>query len=1109
MVKKGAKPEIKTAEKPELVSAEVEESADEDIQQDFKFCVKTHKRKILMFQMELVAVSKEFCEIKNNVKDDNLKLFEGKVLALEEQVCSIYLITLDNVEQCGDELEARAERLLDDARALSRSCSALLNNCDKSRPESCSIVSREENLESCSWSRIPNAENLTKSFEPVKNKITTNLFKQKSDIDEFKLSNSYLQPMAPTTNKAFENKMPPHSSLVIGPRLKLDTFNGDVLKYLTFKRKFIRMIENEYLDFDIRFAFLEEACVGRSQQVIAGLSCLEDREQAYNMAWSRLDKRFGNRTKLMSLVKQDLEDPPIKEWDANALIDLWDKMYKCETSFFGWRESHLLNNDDLLQKVFQRLPYKLKSQFVSIVDKGLGTFTQLRELVENAASEADTAYGQLLSQGNVRKSNNNQGVINKVCKRTCVAQQHLAPIKPAVEPPLCVLCSENHEIWKCAVFESKSIKERLSLAQTFKLCFNCLRTGHRVSQCRWKVQCKKCGRRHNLLLHADIEDQTNLPASQDKKENLAACTPCNNSASSFSGRTIFKVVPVKVWYDDPSKYVCTYAFIDEGSSVNMCSAELAERLGVPVKWGNVELITANAITHEKKKVDFLAIQEIEEESAFMVKDALVQDSIVDVSSSIPTHEMVKGYSHLRDLKFPKIENQKIELLLGSDLHQAYLSQDIRVGAPGNPTGLRTHLGWTVYGKDDGDQEINTPKLMVNFLDKEESCKQILDLLNQDFKDLELPQVPALSVEDKRALGIMHKTVKKVDGHYLIGLLWKDDEPKLPNNREMALKRLLSLKQRFLNDSNLFKKYCEKMMEYIDCNYAVRILDQVSSSPGKISYIPHHCTSILTKFRVVFDCSARFNNVSLNDMLLHGPDLTNNLLGVLLRFRQHPIAVVCDIKAMFSQVFVDERDQNAFRFLWFLDNDLDQPPVDYLMRTHVFGAKSSPCCAAFALRMTATDNLSGADDETIQTVMRNVYVDDICRSCESVEKTINLVSQLCELLKGGGFYVTKFLSNNKHVLSSIPQEDLASDIDLDECRLPSQKALGVFWDAATDRMRVNVNLKERPCTRRGILSTISQTYDPLGLIQPFLLSARQMLQKACQANGTMILKTNMA
>ena len=125
--------------------------------------------------------------------------------------------------------------------------------------------------------------------------------------------------------------------------------------------------------------------------------------------------------------------------------------------------------------------------------------------------------------------------------------------------------------------------------------------------------------------------------------------------SLFSGRTIFKVVQVKVWYDNPSKYVCTYAFIDERSSVNMCSAELAERLGVPVEWGNVELITANAITHEKKKVYFLAIQEIEEESAFMIKDAFVQDSIFDVSSSIPTHEMIKSYSHLRDLKFQKLK----------------------------------------------------------------------------------------------------------------------------------------------------------------------------------------------------------------------------------------------------------------------------------------------------------------------------------------------------------------------------------------------------------------------------------------------------------------------
>ena len=65
-------------------------------------------------------------------------------------------------------------------------------------------------------------------------------------------------------------------------------------------------------------------------------------------------------------------------------------------------------------------------------------------------------------------------------------------------------------------------------------------------------------------------------------------------------------------------------------------------------------------------------------------------------------------------------------------------------------------------------------------------------------------------------------------------------------------------------------------------------------------------------------------------------------------------MVADIKAMFSQVFVDRRDQDAFRFLWYPNHDLIAQPVDFRMRTNVFGAKSSPCCAAYALRATATD-----------------------------------------------------------------------------------------------------------------------------------------------------------
>ena len=67
--------------------------------------------------------------------------------------------------------------------------------------------------------------------------------------------------------------------------------------------------------------------------------------------------------------------------------------------------------------------------------------------------------------------------------------------------------------------------------------------------------------------------------------------------------------------------------------------------------------------------------------------------------------------------------------------------------------------------------------------------------------------------------------------------------------------------------------------------------------------------------MVFDCSAKFAGTSLNDQLLQGPDLTNSLVGVLTRFRQESVALVCDIKAMFYEVFVPEEQRDFLRFLW--------------------------------------------------------------------------------------------------------------------------------------------------------------------------------------------------
>ena len=107
--------------------------------------------------------------------------------------------------------------------------------------------------------------------------------------------------------------------------------------------------------------------------------------------------------------------------------------------------------------------------------------------------------------------------------------------------------------------------------------------------------------------------------------------------------------------------------------------------------------------------------------------------------------------------------------------------------------------------------------------------------------------------------------------------------------------------------------------------------------------------------MVFDCSAQFQGEYLNNHLLQGPDLTNNLTGVLCRFHHEPVTVMCDIEAMFYQVKVPVQDQHYLCFLWWQNGDMSNEPQEYRMTVHLFGVASSPGCANFTLKVAAGDS----------------------------------------------------------------------------------------------------------------------------------------------------------
>ena len=343
-----------------------------------------------------------------------------------------------------------------------------------------------------------------------------------------------------------------------------------------------------------------------------------------------------------------------------------------------------------------------------------------------------------------------------------------------------------------------------------------------------------------------------------------------------------------------------------------------------------------------------------------------------------------------------------------------------------------------------------------------------------------------------------------DGDFEIPLPLKNPAVKFPNNKSQAMSRLNKLRHRFEKDESYQKDYLAFMENIIESGYAERVPDkELSQDSGDVWYLPHHGVyhpKKPNKIRVVFDCSAEFRGESLNRHLRQGPDLTNNLAGVLVRFRQERTAIMCDIEGMFHQVHVNVEHRNLLRFLWWADGDINREPVEYRMTVHLFGATSSPGCANIGLQ-TAADVYEEEFGNAAASFVRNdFYVDDGLKSVPSPNEAIDLITKTKGLCERGGFHLHKLVSNCKEVLQSFPPEERASgikDLNLTCEKLPVERALGVQWCVESDTLQFRNEMMERPATRRGLLSTVSSIFDPLGLLSPLVLKGKRILQELCR------------
>ncbi len=621
----------------------------------------------------------------------------------------------------------------------------------------------------------------------------------------------------------------------------------------------------------------------------------------------------------------------------------------------------------------------------------------------------------------------------------------------------------------CKVFRKKKHRDKIDFLKANGICFGCLHQGHISKHCSQRLTCTLCSKQPPSALHIERMEQKTKEEKKSvtKKNSPAVIQPACGHIGAGTQDNVLSVVPVRVKGVKGDKIIPVYAFIDPGSSATFCTERLMSQLNMKGKITNIMLKT---MSHEKSMPTYvitgLEISGLDKNNFIQLPDVFTQKEMPVTRENIPTKKDFTRWPYLQNVDIPEIDGN-IELLIGTNASKIIEPWEIINSQGEGPYAVKTLVGWVINGPlrgGDSSESNDCQSATTNRISVKKLKKLLISQYNHDFNEKASDEKLEMSFEDKRFLKIVNESISLSDGHYTLNLPCRKDDVIMPNNRHVAMQRLLSLKRKFKRNESFHNEYTSFLSDMMDKGYAEVVpQEEVDQVEGRTWYIPHHAVYHPKKktLRVVFDCGAAYQGVSLNTELLQGPDLTNSLVGVLLRFHQEPIAMMGDIQSMYYQVRVPRSDVNFLRFLWWPEGDIEQNPKDHCMLVHLFGAVSSPSCASFALRRTAEDN-SHMRPQVTETVIHNFYVDDCLVSVPTVQEAVQLRSDLVDLCNMGGFQLTKWVSNSRTVLSSIEEEQRGKDIrylDLDNDKLPTEHALGLQWNVEDDTFRFNITVTE--------------------------------------------------
>ena len=929
------------------------------------------------------------------------------------------------------------------------------------------------------------------------------------------------------------------------PKLTPRKFNGELTKWLTFWDSFESSIHNnrELSDID-RFNYLHSLLEGPALEAISGLKLTTAN---YSAAIAILQKRFGNRQQIITKhmdILLNLE-PVLSQFDLKGIRHLYDVVESQVRSLKSLGVAAESYGSLLTSVLINKLPQELKLIVSRQVTEDMWNLDDLMGIMEKEITARERAAGPSRTS-------------RKTPKDVPTATALLSSNSMV---PKCSYCRQAHPSSSCKSVTSQA--ERKQILRRTGRCFVCLRKNHTSRECRSNVRCGKCGGRHHISIcfdshpvapvattlskgdhsHGSVQGQqqptllnpassfqqqptTQTSANSSPAANSLPVTnvtvPTSSSMCCFNMRTpvLLQTARTSVYnLGNPENSKEVRILFDTGSQRSYITESVKKHLNLNAVSTETMIIKTFGMEGEGQQVcDVVKVGMNLKNRQTVDLLFLSVPLICEPISNQPTTFVYSKYNHLASLDLADCCNGgkslEIDILIGADQYYQLVTGEVLHERNGL-TAIHTRLGWVFSGPVSGmsQQDISTNLVITHalFVDAYQP-QESLDHCLKQFWDLESMgiQPRECSVYDKFENGIAY------DGErYQVSLPWKESHPPLPDNYDLALRRLNGLLRRLRQSPGILHQYNDVIQDQIRKGIVEAVVEPRERGARQVHYLPHHAVlredKETTKLRVVYDASAKINGPALNDCLYAGPKFGQKIMDIVMRFRVHKIAVAADIEKAFLMISVAPDDRDVLRFLWVDDVNTQVPNVVVFRFTRVvFGVSSSP----FLLNATIRHHMeryATSYPEFVEKFLRSIYVDDVSYGADDPDSAYELYERSKQTLAEGGFNLRKFVSNSTLLSQRIQQKELErlnrdSDSvhsnDLNSGRQDSeQKVLGIRWNFVQDELIFDLNqlailVKKIEPTKRQIVAITTKFYDPLGFISPIVIQFKVLFQAMC-------------